>query len=637
MTTFHISKDKVDAPIFYRAVPLPFKFARENLKRIRWHFGHVNNENQPHAVLENIPVCANCHSFTPDGSTLVMDVDARDDKGAYTLTSFEKATHVDEDSLIHWSDYQNGKFTYGLLSQISPDGRYVVSTLKDCEIFVDRNDLAYSQLFFPVKGILVVYDRLNKKYFELEGANDTTFIQSNPCWTPDGKYIYFSKAPAEQYEESGLKNGSVPKDEDIPHYKIFEEHFLKRDSLKKFNIYKIPFNNGKGGKAVPVEGASHNGFSNYFPKISPDGKWLVFCQAESFMLLQKDSKLNIVPANGGEARELTCNSDNMNSWHSWSPNSKWLVYSSKQGGPYTQLYLTHIDENGLDTPPVFLENFSFDKYANNIPEFVNTTYDDELKIDPAFLSENDFIVRIGEIKQRKGDLNGAFAEFDKAVKKFPNQSEPYFKRGVVYFIKGEMINAIADITRAIEIDEMEDYFTYRGLAYLKLGKNEQVVNDLKRALKLDPRSFTACSYMGVAYVRQGNYNAAIEILERANTLFNEDALTYFYLGLSYFNTENWKKSEDSLTAAINLGIKNSAQNPVYSLRGEARFYQNNYDEAVKDLQIAVTTSPNDHQLFYLLGKAQLETGKKREARQNLLKAKQLGSVQAGDLLNTMNV
>ena len=97
-----------------------------------------------------------------------MDVDARDDKGAYSISAVEKEIVFGEDSIIHWSEHQDGKFTYGLLSQISPDGRFVVSTLNDAEIFVDRDDLAYSQLFFPFKGILVVYDRLKNEYFELE-------------------------------------------------------------------------------------------------------------------------------------------------------------------------------------------------------------------------------------------------------------------------------------------------------------------------------------------------------------------------------------------------------------------------------------------------------------------------------------
>lgn len=69
--------------------------------------------------------------------------------------------------------------------------------------------------------------------------------------------------------------------------------------------------------------------SNYFARFSPDGKWIVFCKAKSFMLLQPDSELYIVPAQGGEARRLRCNTSRMNSWHSWSRNGKWLVFSSK--------------------------------------------------------------------------------------------------------------------------------------------------------------------------------------------------------------------------------------------------------------------------------------------------------------------
>lgn len=633
--SFTISSDKVDAPIFYRAVPLPFKFARENLKRIRWHLGDISTENQPHAVLENIPVCANCHSFTPNGKELAMDVDARDDKGAYVISPLETETNLGEDKLIHWSDYQDGKFTYGLLSQISPNGRYIVSTLKDCEIFVDRKDLAYSQLFFPFKGILVVYDRLQKKYFELPGANDTSYVHSNPTWTPDGEYIYFTKAIAKHYEESGIKNGSVPKDEDIPRYKVFENNYLNRDSLMKFSIYKIPFNNGKGGKALPVKGASHNGVSNYFPKISPDGKWLVFCQAESFMLLQKDSKLNILPSDGGKARQLECNTDNMNSWHSWSPDSKWLVFSSKENGPFTQLYLTQISSRGKASPPILLENFSFDSFANNIPEFVNTKYNDQLKINPTFLAENDFIVRIGEIKQKSGDLNSALEEFNKAIKKFPHKSEPYFKRGVVYLNQNELTKAINDFNKALSIDESYDYFLFRGLAYLKLEKYRQVISNLKKATQLDNRSFTAHAYLGVAHFRCNEYEKAIKILERANELHEKDALTNFYLGYSYFSTQSWERVEPALNKALNLGIDNSKKQLIIALRGESRFHEKRYTEAITDLQLAIKNYPRDAELFYLLGKSLYETNQIQAGKDYLLKAKSLGSQKAAIQLKNL--
>ena len=131
-------------------------------------------------------------------------------------------------------------------------------------------------------------------------------------------------------------------------------------------------NAGRGGKPKPLEGASFNQKSNFFPKFSPDGKWIVFCQADSYMLLQKDSLMYIVPAQGGQPKLMRCNhKDNMNSWHSFSPNSKWMVFASKLNGPYTQLWLTHIDPSGIDSPSVLLENFISENRAANIPEFIN--------------------------------------------------------------------------------------------------------------------------------------------------------------------------------------------------------------------------------------------------------------------------
>jgi hypothetical protein len=62
----------------------------------------------------------------------------------------------------------------------------------------------------------------------------------------------------------------------------------------------------------------------------------------------------------------------MNSWHSFSPNGKWLVFSSKAYSDYTQLCLTHIDEDGYSTPAVLLEHLTKPDRAANIPEFVNT-------------------------------------------------------------------------------------------------------------------------------------------------------------------------------------------------------------------------------------------------------------------------
>jgi Tol biopolymer transport system component len=111
--------------------------------------------------------------------------------------------------------------------------------------------------------------------------------------------------------------------------------------------------------------------SNNFPKISPDGKWIVFVQCKNGQLMRPDSQLYIVPAAGGTARRLRANTRLMNSWHSWSPNGRWLVFSSKARSPYTQMYLTHIDEQGNSSPAILIDNTTASNRAVNIPEFVN--------------------------------------------------------------------------------------------------------------------------------------------------------------------------------------------------------------------------------------------------------------------------
>ena len=72
---------------------------------------------------------------------------------------------------------------------------------------------------------------------------------------------------------------------------------------------------------------------------------------------------------------MRANTRLMNSWHSWSPNGRWLVFSSKARSPYTQMYLTHIDEQGNSSPAILIDNATASNRAVNIPEFVNINPD----------------------------------------------------------------------------------------------------------------------------------------------------------------------------------------------------------------------------------------------------------------------
>jgi Tol biopolymer transport system component len=204
---------------------------------------------------------------------------------------------------------------FSLLNSLphNSNGRYVVTTVKDRVVMKNSpiqevEKFAYSQLFFPVNGHIAIYDLKTKELHELPGANLDEYVQSNAIWTSDGKNIIFSRGNA------------LPRNSDIYEIDVKSDSLLQlfedRKKELKYDICIIPFNDGKGEKAEPIKGASNNGKSNYFPAVSPDGKWLIYCQAENFMLLMPDSRLYIIPLKGGKARLLDCNFNSMNSWHS---------------------------------------------------------------------------------------------------------------------------------------------------------------------------------------------------------------------------------------------------------------------------------------------------------------------------------
>ena len=287
------STDPVGDSIFYREVPLPFIDAVQDPSRIRWRFGAVDSEEAPPIVLENLPVCGNCHSFSGGGEVLGLDVDYGNDKGGYAILPVSEQMVMDDEKIITWSDYEkdDGEATFGLLSQVSPDGRYVISTVKDRAVFVATPEIAFSQLFFPIKGILVVYDTVTGTYQPLPGADDPEYVQSNPTWSPDGESVVFARTKAYQTDSIADARSILLDEKDVPEFIEDKEPF-------KFDLYRVPFNDGQGGKAEPIAGASHNGMSNFFAKFSPDGKWIVFCKAENYMLLMPDSERLIRPGHG---------------------------------------------------------------------------------------------------------------------------------------------------------------------------------------------------------------------------------------------------------------------------------------------------------------------------------------------------
>lgn len=525
--TFSISSDRVDAPIFFQTVTLPFGYTVEHLETIKWRLGYVSDELKPFTVLENMPVCSNCHSFSTDGKTMGMDVDYGNDKGSYAIFEIEKDVKLTKDKIITWSDFKkgDGEQTFGLLSAVSPNGRYVISTLKDRSVFVKLDNLEYSQLFFPIKGILVFYDRETKKFKPLKGADDKKFVNSNPTWSPDGDYLVFARSKYYKLPEIEKSKKAILPPE-------LAQEFVDRKKLFKYDLFKVPFNDGLGGKAEPIPGASNNGKSNYFPKISPDGKWLIFTQAQSFMLLMPDSKLYLMPAEGGKPRKMNCNLSNMNSWHSWSPNGKWIVFASKHFGPYTQLYLAHIDENGNDSPPVLLEQFQFENLAANIPEFLNLTGTKFFKIKDEFLSNDYYGLQIGKNRIVQGDFQRAINELTQKIKINPDDYDAYNMRAIAFSELNKYDEAIKDFTMCIKIKQIPEAYYNRGAAYFAKGEFNIALEDFTQCLKLSPDNIKALHKRALCFYNTENYQASLKDFNKYIANYSIDYRAYFERALT---------------------------------------------------------------------------------------------------------
>ena len=579
--SIQVSKDPVGAPIFYRDVPLmPSELEKGLIKPlspfavplIGWRLRNIG-EPASRLVLEGLPTCANCHSFSSDGKTLGMDVDGpENDKGTYAIAPVSPEMSIRAQDVITWNSFPGktkGLNTLGFMAQLSPDGQYAVTTLNEQVYVANFKDYRFLQVFYPTRGILGWYSRATGRMEALPGADDPRYVQTNAVWSPDGKYLVFARAEARDAYPPGRMMAAYAND--------------PNETPMQYDLYRIPFNAGQGGRPERIAGASRNGMSNAFPKVSPDGRWIVFVECHNGMLMRPDSRLYIVPSSGGTARLMRSNTALMNSWHSFSPNGRWLVFSSKSRSPYTQMFLTHVDEEGRDSPPIFIENSTAANRAVNIPEFVNIAPDGLLKIDvPAadFYRLFDSVVELGE----KGEWEAAVAGWRKVLEIEPENAKAHNNLAAALLQQGALDDAIAHFRRATQIKPGFDRAHFNlGIALYQKGDLDQAIAHWRETVSINPEFAEAFSLMGIALAQEGKLDAAIACFQRAlevNPKFTE----------------------------------------VHNELGMALFKQRKLKEAILHFREAVALNPRFAQAYYNLGRALAATGAAGEAAAQWRKA-----------------
>ena len=634
----HTSADPVGAPIFYRDVPLmPSKLQNGVIKPldsravplIAWRLRDVA-ETRSRVLLEDMHTCANCHSFSGDGKTLGMDLDGpENDKSLYTIVPVQKRMTIRNEDVISWTSFRGefgSQLREGFMSQVSPDGRRVVTTIKPpgtkgTQFYYVANfeDYRFLQVFYPTRGILVWYDRDARKLQPLPGADDPRYVHTDAVWSPDGKYLVFARAEAKDPNPANGKMAAYANDPaEVP---------------IQYDLYRIPFTDGKGGKPEVIAGASRNGMSNSFPKISPDGRWMVFVEARNGLLMRPDSQLYIVPAAGGQARRMVCNTSLMNSWHSFSPNGRWLVFSSKSRSPYTQMFLTHIDEEGNDSPAILIENSTASNRAVNIPEFVNIPRSGIERIDaPAADFYRQFDVAAALAK--KGEYAAAITEWTKALAMGTDDARAHSNFGASLAGAGRMEEAIAQYQQALAaMPNYPEAHNNLGNALAGAGRLDEAIVHYRQALEGNPASAEAHNNLGTALTKQGRLPDAIGHFERALAIRPDYAEAHNNLAIALAAGDRLDEAVAHYRKAIEM---DPAYTDAHNNLGTALARQGKLDEAIVHFRKALELHPGGAGTEANLGRALLAQEKFDEAIPHLERALSAGG-ETAELQNSLGI
>ena len=296
-------------------------------------------------------VCLNCHTFYKNHTDKML-IDIR--SGKYGSSALLVADNI--------AKKIGTKFTY---VSWHPTGRLVTySVNKVNQFFHTATD--------EVRGVidmdsLLLYYLIDSKTVKTSpNLSKKDRLETYPAWSPDGRFLYFCSAPMLWSDQN-----------EIP-----PEHY---DEVR-YDLMRISYDieTDRWGELETVLSAKDTGLSILEPRISPDGRWLLFCMSDygSFPVYHRTSDLYIMDLNAAQQtgqyqyRRLDINSDQSESWHTWSSNSRWIAFSSKRHfGVFTRLYISYVDKAGKVYKPILLpqKDPTFYDYCLNtysVPELV---------------------------------------------------------------------------------------------------------------------------------------------------------------------------------------------------------------------------------------------------------------------------
>ena len=342
--TIHVSEDEIDYGINYRLIAPGY----EVYSKMGIHERELSSYKEK-ALLENTQFdgCVNCHAYNrgnPDNYSLHI----RGSHGA-TLLNLDgemAAYNTQTDSTLGFCVYPYWH----------PGGDYIAyssnSTRQGFHVLADKLIEV-----FDLDSDLQVYDVRNNSLITSASVKKENVWETFPAFSADGRKLFFCAATPRP----------IPAEvEEI-----------------RYNLCSVDFDPATGSIGSQIDTlifAEGMGRSVSFPKPSYDGRFLVYTLSDygNFSIWHHEADLWILDLETGESRPMDkANSHDTESYHSWSSNSRWMMFSSRRDdGLYTRLFFTHIDENGQESKPFMLPQkhplhyYSYQNRSYNVPEFV---------------------------------------------------------------------------------------------------------------------------------------------------------------------------------------------------------------------------------------------------------------------------
>ncbi|MGM9758804.1 MAG: TolB family protein [Parabacteroides sp.] len=340
----YISMDSIDSYIVYRLIEPGY----ELWHRMGIYQRDLTSFDEKVIVTnrQNQDGCVNCHAFCQYDPSLFM-FHARGVQGTTVLVQEGEPSRLD---LAQLPPYRAGTYPYW-----HPSGRYLLFSANDTH----QSFYHFGQMpveVYDLASDLMIYDRQEKRVLQDPRFSTEEQLETFPCFSPAGDRLYFCVAP---FRKMPMENRTL-----------------------RYALCAVDFDAATGqlGEVVDTLYApDRQGGSASFPRISPDGRFLLYTESEcaTFPIWHKEADLQMIRLADGRKMDTTpLHSDESESYHCWSSNGRWVVFSSRRlDGRYTRLYLAAVDSVGHFGKPFLLPQSDPDENnwrlkSYNIPEFV---------------------------------------------------------------------------------------------------------------------------------------------------------------------------------------------------------------------------------------------------------------------------